>query len=175
MWKMRNYLPPAVLLTAMVVSSGCAGLGFNDYEKYAQAMADHSQAEADRISAQADAIWATVSSSGGTDTERLLLAVIGTMQIERLQPVPLRLDAPVTGFAVLNNLVDKGPVLAGFGAAGWIATSAFDRIGGTEISGETITMDRSFNPVEAHATGTQNAVSVPYMPVTETITNGAAQ
>jgi len=157
-WRTRNYRLPAVLLLAVWTLSGCAGLGLNDYEKYAEALSAHSQAEADRIGAQSDAIWATVTSAGGTENEKLLLAVIGSMQIERLRPVPLNIDKPITGFAVLNNLVDKGPILAGFGTVYGVSYQAIKRPG-VEMHGDNGT----YAPLELHQTGSDGAsATVPY-------------
>lgn len=157
----------AVLLAAMMLLSGCGMMGFDDYGKYADTLAVHSQAESERIQSQASAIRDTVSRAGATDNERLLLAVIGSMQIERLTPVPLQIEKPYTGLQALNTLAGQATALAGFGAIGWVATAAFSEVGNVSFNGD----GNTYSPFESHVTGSSQATTqIPYMSPTTTNT-----
>ena len=156
-----------ILPLLLPLLAGCASLGFDDYGKYADTLASHSQAEARRISAQAGAIRDTVSQGGGTPTEKVLLAVIGTLEIERLQPVPLQIEKPFTGLQALNTLAGQATSIAGFGAMGWISTALASKIGNVNVSGE----NNSYAPFESHVTGSSGAtVDIPYQSPTTTTT-----
>jgi len=155
------------LLAILPMLTGCAGLGFDDYGKYADTLAAHSQAESERIQAQADAIRDTVSRAGATDNERLLLSLIGSMQIERLAPVPLQIEKPFTGLQALNTLAGQATALVGFGAIGWVATSAFSEVGNVSFNGD----GNTYSPFESHVTGSSQATTqIPYQSPTTTNT-----
>ena len=157
-----------LLMAALpLLLSGCAGLGFDDYAKYADTLKAHSQAESERIQAQASAIRDTVSRAGATDNERLLLAVIGSMQIERLTPAPLQIEKPFTGLQALNTLAGQATALAGFGALGWVATAAFSEVGNVSFNGD----GNTYSPFESHVTGSSQATTqIPYQSPTTTNT-----
>jgi len=158
------------LLPILLMLTGCAGLGFDDYEKYANTLAVHSQAEAGRISSQANAIRDTVSQAGATDNERLLLAVIGSMQIERLSPVALPIQRPTTGFDVLNNVAGQMTSIMGFGALGYLGSKAISGAASTTFNGD----GNTYAPFESHVTGSSQAsTTIPYQspPTTTTTTN----
>ena len=156
-----------ILLAILPLLTGCAGLGFDDYAKYADTLKAHSQAESERIQAQASAIRDTVSRAVATDNERLLLAVIGSMQIERLAPVPLPIEKPITGFQVLNTVAGQATALAGFGAMGWVATAAFSEVGNVSFDGD----GNTYSPFESHVTGSSQATTqIPYQSPTTTNT-----
>jgi len=149
--------------------TGCAGLGFDDYEKYAETLASHSQAESVRIASQSNAIRDTVSRAGATDNERLLLAVIGSMQIERLSPVKLDITPPVTGMQVLNTLSGQATAIMGFGALGYLGAKAVEGAGQVTFNGDS----NSYAPFESHITGSSQAsMSIPYQSPTTTTTGG---
>lgn len=96
------------LMAMAVLMSGCAG---GDYKEYSTALSTHATAESKRITAQSNAISKMVSTAKpSTPMEGTLLAVIGMMQVERLQPVPLGIQKPTTGMDVLNNVAGQLPM-----------------------------------------------------------------
>jgi len=156
-----------ILLALLPILTGCTGLGFDDYGQYAQALSTHSTAESVRISSQADAIRDTVSRAGATDNERLLLAVIGSMQIERLSPTQLNIEKPITGFAVLDNLAGQATSIFGFGALGYLGKKAIEGAGQVTFNGDS----NSYSPFESHVTGSSQAsTTIPYQSPTTTTT-----
>ena len=161
-----------VLFAAMMMLSGCGMMGFDDYGKYADTLAVHSQAEGDRIRAQASAIRDTVASAGATSNEKLLLAVIGSMQIERLAPVPLQIEKPYTGMQALNTLAGQATSIIGFGAMGYLGAKAIGAAGEINFNGDS----NSYSPFESHVTGSSQASTViPYQSPTITTTTGVME
>ncbi len=126
---MKNSL--FILLSVAFLLSGCASdggfLSGDDYKRYADAKATHSINDSARISAQSGAIAEIakeVMKNASTPTEKTLVGVVAMMQIDRLQPTQLVLEAPVTGYGVLKDLVGYTPVaiatggMYGLGLAG---------------------------------------------------------
>lgn len=160
------------ILPILLMLGGCADLGFDDYGQYAKALSSHSTAESMRISSQASAIRDTVTRAGATDNERLLLAVIGSMQIERLAPVRLDITPPVTGMQVLNTLSGQATSIIGFGALGYLGAKAIEGAGQVTFNGDS----NSYSPFESHVTGSSQAsTSIPYQSPTTTTTTVPVQ
>lgn len=134
------------VLGLCLLLTSCAG----DYGEYAGAMQAHSYAESTRISAQSTAISEVIQATKTeTAMEATLLAVIGMMQIERLQPVSIGMTAPRTGNDVLHALVNTLPM--GFVVGGMVWQSS---ILASELKGMTFTdspVTNSFNPTSATA------------------------
>ncbi len=162
---MKRLLLLIFLLFLSLSVSGCWYTG--DYEKYADTMSTHSMAESDRISNQANAIMETVAlTNTGTKTEATLLAVIGMMQIERLQFSPLNINAPTTGMDVWNSAVGFIPFMTMGFTTYKIAEKGFEAAGNIEMTAETIDTTDSFNKTEVHGTGEGNSVSAATAPPT---------
>lgn len=140
---MKNLTPlSCLLLLAALLLSGCAG----DYGKYATTLQVHSSAESARLSAQSQAIADMVATARpATPMEGTLLAVIGMMQVERLQFVPLPISKPTTGMDVLNTATGHLP-LAFMGLANWgIAREGFKMAGDSNIFNGDAAIDNGFN------------------------------
>ncbi len=141
----RRLSPGAAMTAALLISvallSGCAG----DYGKYATTLQVHSTAEATRLSAQSQAIADMVATARpATPMEGTLLAVIGMMQVERLQFVPLLITRPTTGMDVLNTATGHLP-LAFMGLANWsIAREGFKMAGDSNVFEGDATVSDSF-------------------------------
>jgi len=122
---------------------GCAG---GDYADYSTALQTHSNAESTRIAAQSQAISTMVASARpSTPMEGTLLAVIGMMQVERLQPVPLGIAKPTTGMDVLNTVAGQLP-MAVMGMTSWgIAKSLSQVAGDTNTFNGDATLTDSMN------------------------------
>ncbi len=142
-----------VVLVALI--SGCA----SDYDKYADTMKTHATAESDRIKSQAAAIRDVVAATN-TDTkmEKTLLAVIAMMQLERLQPVPLGLQKPMTWTEVGYHFVNQIP-LAFSGYYLWkLGEAGIESAASTVFNGDA-DIANSFNRPEVHTTGSDNQSS----------------
>lgn len=158
------------LCLPLFLLSGCGGLLTGDYAKYADTLAAHSAAESQRISSQADAIMRSAAfAETASETESTLLTVIAMMQIERLQYQPLDIVKPVTGMDVLNSAVGYIPFVTMGLTTYKIAERGFEAAGNVTLTGETVTVSESFNPLENHATGDSNTASVPFRTV-DTVT-----
>lgn len=170
---MRKLINGGCGILVLFLLAGCGGLYTGDYDKYADTMAAHSAAESVRISKQADAIMQTVAfTDTQSETEATLLAVIGMMQIERLHFQQLNMTAPTTGMDVLNSAVGYIPFVTMGLTTYKIAERGFEAAGNVTLTGETVNVSESFNPLENHATGDSNTASVPYKTVdtAETVT-----
>lgn len=143
------------LVMVLFLFVGCA----SDYDKYADTLKQHSTNESTRIAAQSKAIGEMVTyAKTGSQMEGALLAVIGMMQVERLQPVPLGIVKPVTWAEVGNNAVSQTPLLAM--SYGWLKTSttAIESAAATTFMGDA-NLVNSFNRPEVHTTGSGNKSS----------------
>lgn len=131
------------MMAMALMMSGCAG---GDYQDYATTLQTHSTAESTRISAQSQAISNMVATAKpATQMEGTLLAVIGMMQVERLQFVPLPIQKPTTGMDVLNNVTGQLP-MAFMGLTSWgIAREGFKMAGDSNTFNGDATIDGSFN------------------------------
>ena len=146
-------------LLAVVLLSGCAGIEFNDYEKYTEALGDHSTAESDRIMEQSQSI-AEVAENTETETkiESVLLSVIAMQQIASLKPVKLDIEKPTTGYDVLDTVAGHIPFVTStvgmykLGEAGIKAA-------GDIVVGDNANLNDSLNDTEVHATGDGNSSS----------------
>ncbi|MDD3814443.1 MAG: hypothetical protein PHZ02_07330 [Desulfocapsaceae bacterium] len=115
------------LLAMALLLGGCAG---GDYDKYADTMATHSTAESTRIASQSAAISSMVAAAKpATPMEGTLLAVIGMMQVERLQPVPLGIGKPTTGMDVLNSVAGQLP-MGIIGLSNWGIAKSLSMVAG---------------------------------------------
>ncbi len=157
------------ILAALLLLSGCAG----DYGKYAATLQTHSTAESERISAQSAAIAEMVGSAQpATPMEGTLLAVIGMMQVERLQFVPLPIQKPTTGMDVLNTATGHLP-LAIMGLSSWgIAREGFKMAGDSNIFNGDAAIDNGFN--KTFTTDMTTGSDVATSAVTSTTTAGEA-
>ena len=174
---MRKIIKIGCGILVLFLLAGCGSMYTGDYDKYADALSAHSASEAARISNQADAIMQTVAfTTSETKTESTLLAVIAMMQIERLTFQPLGIVKPTTGMDVLNTTVGYIPFVTMGMTTYKIAERGFEAAGNVTLTGETVSVSESFNPLENHATGDSNTASVPYRTV-ETIdtTTGVLQ
>ena len=153
---MKTFL--ALIVVCLVpTASGCSFVQ-SDYDQYANTMAAHSTAEQVRISAQSQAIADTVMTARtSTQTESTLLAVIGMMQIERLQPVPLGMTKPTTWADVGNTAVGHIPFVAATGFMYRLGKIGIENAGQIAI-GDGSTVTDSLNRPEIHATGSDNGV-----------------
>lgn len=146
----RLLLLPVLALTL----SSCAG----DYSEYAEAMRTHSDSEGVRIAAQANAISEMVQvTKTETPMEATLLAVIGMMQVERLEPVPLNMAKPTTGADVMQTFVGTLPMGYAIGGMVWQSSILASELTGMTIQDSTVT--NSFNPTSSVA-GYGNASAV---------------
>ena len=155
---MRGFLCVMLMLGIL---SGCGLInGESDYVPYTQALQTHSTAESNRIRSQAQAIADSVAfAETKTATEKTLLAVIAMMQIERLQPIPLNITKPTTGYDVLDHNVAPviGATLTGvLGYFSYDAIKEISRTGGNTFSGPVTATD-SFNATELHQTYSDGA------------------
>ncbi len=154
MWKIL------IVFFLLFVLSGCAGESFfNDYETYTKAHSDHSNAEAQRITSQSNAIRDTIKSAWSTDeTRNILLAVIGTMSIERLKHVPLNINKPTTGFDVLNTFTSHIPFMATTLGMYKLGEAGIEAAGNVNFQGDA-TLTNSLNRPEVHTTGSGNTTN----------------
>ena len=123
-----------LLITLLLVTlTGCAG---GDYDKYADTMSAHSTAEATRVAAQANAIRDIVAQAKpSTAMEGTLLAVIGTMQVERLAPVALNMTKPTTGMDVFDHITNHIPFMA-MALSNWGIANAGFKAAGDHVTGD---------------------------------------
>ena len=137
-----------VLGMCLLLTSCASG----NYGEYADTMRTHSEYEGIRIAAQANAISEMVQvTKTETPMEATLLAVIGMMQVERLQPVSINMDKPTTGADVAMSFVNVLPM--GFVVGGMVWQSS---ILASELTGMTITdsaVTNSFNPTSSVSAG----------------------
>lgn len=143
-----------ILIGLCVFLSSCAS---GDYSTYTTALQDHSASESIRISAQSNAISNIVKSTKTeTATEATLLAVIGMLQIERLQPVKLDMVKPTTWADVGNSFVNHIPFMSAIGGMVWQSSILSQSSSAPTIKNSTIT--NSLNPTTAKAAGNASAV-----------------
>jgi hypothetical protein len=144
-----------LILLPILLLSGCAT---GDYKEYATSLSYHSASEGQRIAAQANSISEMVQATRTeTPTEGVLLAVIGMMQVERLQPVQMQITKPTTGADVGLAFVQHIPFAAAMGGMVWQSSILADSIGkGLTMTDSTIT--GSYNPTTSVAGGTASAV-----------------
>ena len=143
-----------LLGAALLFLSGCAGA---DYQNYAQTMADHSSYESQRIAAQSAAISEMVQATKTeTAMEGMLLAVIGMLQVERLQPVQLEMTKPTTGSDVGLAFVNHVPFMSAIGGMVWQASILSDNLTGMTLNNSSI--NGSYNPTTAVGSGGASAV-----------------
>lgn len=148
-------LTAVLIVLGSLLFGGCA----SDYDKYADSLKEHSTNESARIKAQAKAIGEMVTySKPQTPMEGTLLAVIGMMQVERLQPVPLGIVKPRTWADVGDTFVGILPF--GFMSYGMLklGQSGIEAAAATTFNGPA-TLSNSFNRPEVHTTGSGNTSS----------------
>lgn len=153
--KRKTGITIIILAVMVLLFSGCTSF-FNDYEKYSSALSTHSTNEQTRIAAQANAIAETArASTSDNETVNALTTVIAMMQIEKLQPVPLGIERPTTGFDVLKAGVGHIPFLATTYSMLRLGEAGLDAAGNVSI-GEGVNIDNGLNDTELHATGYSN-------------------
>ncbi|PID76819.1 MAG: hypothetical protein CSB24_04635 [Deltaproteobacteria bacterium] len=160
----------ALILVGLTVP-GCGGRNtfFNDYEKYTEAVSEHSRSEARRIAAQSSSIAAAaLTAEAGTEMEQALLSVIAMMQIASLEPARLDLQKPTTGFDVLQQTAGYIPFVSQTLGMYKLGQAGIKAAGNITI-GEGVRMDDSLNDIEVHATGEGNAASSSNLPDNETL------
>ena len=150
-----------LVIALLFALSGCAGL-FDDYQQYSTTMAEHSNAESARIAAQSKEIANASRVEGATKTEAVLLSAIAMMQIERLNYTPLNIQAPTTGFAVLNTVAGHLPFAFSTYGMYRLGVSAIKNAGNITIQGEEFSVNDSFNRTETQTIGDNNATSLTF-------------
>lgn len=146
-------------LFVVVLLSGCAGIEFNDYEKYTEALGDHSTAESDRIMEQSQSI-ADVAENTKTDTkmESVLLSVIAMQHISSLEPVKLDIQKPTTGYDVLDTVAGHIPFVTSTVGMYKLGEAGIKAAGNITL-GDNANLNDSLNDTEVHATGDGNTSS----------------
>ena len=156
-------LVPTSLIAAALTLTGCAAS--EDYARYSEAMQAHSTSEASRIKTQSASIASIISNTRtATPTEKVLLAVIGMMQIERLQPSQLKMKAPTTWADVMDHNVSPALQFLTTGAIGYFVSDTIQELattGGNRFYGD-VSATGAFNNSELHqtySTGTTATIS----------------
>jgi len=153
-----------LILICILASFGLCGCGAingeSDYVPYTEALETHSTSEANRIVNQSQTIMNIISETPTeTKTEKVLLAVVGMMSVERLQPTHLNIIKPTTGFDVLNRHLGSIASTALTGVLGYFSYDAIKEmatVGGNTFNGD-VTASGSFNNSEQHITYSDNA------------------
>ena len=91
-----------------------------------------------------------------TAMEGMLLAVIGMLQVERLQPVQLVMTKPTTGADVGLAFVNHVPFMSAIGGMVWQASILSDNLTGMTLNNSSIS--GSYNPTTAVGSGGASAV-----------------
>ena len=152
--KMRTliWIPVLFLLT------GCLQFS-DDYQQYAGALKAHSEQESIRVERQAQAIADSARVPSATKNEQLLLSVIAMMQIERLAPTKLDINAPVTGYTVLNTVAGHIPFMSTTLGMYKLGEVAVENAGNVVMNADEISNSDSFLDTEIHATGDSNSAA----------------
>ncbi|HHL33116.1 MAG TPA: hypothetical protein ENJ30_01985 [Desulfobulbaceae bacterium] len=173
-----------ILVVVLVCGlSGCGIMSKNDdYEKYAQALADDSRADADSISAQSKSIYLTyMSAKKGDPLADSLLAVIAMDRIRALQPTPLNIIKPTGGYDVLNRHAGTLISTTVAGVLGYFSYDAIKQLawggGGSYNFNNSAPVDisDSMNFIEQHQTYSDGASAniSPYVARPEVVTQPA--
>ena len=159
-FKKMYFIPVLLALSVLIFLGGCTGLQFNDYEKYTEALSDHSTAESERIMEQSQSI-ADIASGTETDTkmEGVLLSVIAMQQISLLNPIGLDIEKPTTGYDVLRAGVNHIPFVSSTIGMYKLGEAGIKAAGDIAI-GEGSTITDSLNDTEVHSTGENTTATV---------------
>jgi len=143
----------------------------DNYETHGEMYKAHEEFEYNRISDQAGAIALVANSAEfGTPVEAALFKVIAVQSIQGIAKEPFGQHSPTTGYDVFNTIAGGLPMaIMGLTSYG-IAKKGYQYGGSTNtISGETVSVDGSFNRNDTSILGNENTNTSPFTTTTESL------
>lgn len=152
-----------LLLICLSVSlSSCSAFQQDNYSTFGGMYESHEENEYWRITEQAEAIARVAENSTfSTPVEAALFKVIAVQSIERIVKERFSVDAPTTGYDVIDTVAGGLPMaILGLTSYG-ISKKGYQYGGSTTVTAESMTLKDSLNRNDISVIGEGNGLSVP--------------